>query len=678
MRTAHKPIFVTLFVLVVLLLMLPAIASAAEFNVSVQTDPARVKAAGDKVAVTISVENVSCDTEDPISVCDASGEVIPEFGEGGYILLGTGKSTRVTFDHEVTSEELSAGQIVFVLHYTKISDDEVQHYEQKITAPLAFDGTFVSLNVERSVSPEVARKGSTVNVMYELYNNGTEEITDIKVQETVVKTAQTVKSLKPGQKTTLTFTPRMGSESLSSSARIQYKANGEAGEVTVSALEIPLATPNLTMSVSGSEEGVNIGENAELTVTFDNKGNIVYHDVVVSDEKAGTLLTGLEIPANRTVSFNVPVLMTEPVTFRLKADLKDNTGSTGSISADAHSVNAYDPEKSIRLSLTLTADEDTVTELPATLAFRLVLTNDSNVTAKGIRIDHREQNIVSNLTLEPGQSQTLIRNIRISSAGNFRFTASCQDGIGNNVSFDSNTLKITKVTLQSTPAPTEIPLPVMPTEVPAEDTLTRLSGIRDILFKALNVVTYAAIAMAALVLISLIVRGIRKASRSKAYDHMDLSDRRDYREASSGEKRRREVEPSVMTETESRSSTQEDEVDLNDESLTVGAAPRRDKDLLSRVNSSEKENRAANKAEAKPAQMQKSAPVQKSSSPAPEGTAAKPLITTRPFPITEKQERKENVVPQLKAARPGLDDNDSSVSGGRHAVTGNTDTDDGE
>lgn len=678
MRTARKPIFVTLFVLVVLFLMLPTIASAAEFNVSVQTDPARVKAAGEKVAVTISVENVSCDTEDPISLCDASGEVIPEFGEGGYILLGTGKSTSVSFNHEVTGDELSAGQIVFVLHYTKVSDNEVQHYEQKIAAPVTFDGTLVSLNVERTVSPEVARKGSTVNVTYELYNNGTEEITDIKVQETVVKTAQTVKSLKPGQKTTLTFTPRMGSESLSSSAQIQYKANGEAGETTVPALEIPLATPNLTMTVSGSEEGVNIGENAELTVTFDNKGNILYHDVVVSDEKAGTLLTGLEIPANRTVSFNVPVLMTEPVTFRLKADLKDNTGSTGSISADAYSVNAYDPEKSIRLSLTLTADEDTVTELPATLAFRLVLTNDSNVTAKGIRITHREQNIVSNLTLEPGQSQTLIRNVRISSAGNFRFTASCQDGIGNNVSFDSNTLKITKVTLTSTPAPTEIPLPVMPTAVPAEDTLTRLSGIRDILFKALNVVTYAAIAMAALVLIALIVRGIRKASRNKAYDHMDLSDRRDYREASTGEKRRREAEPSVMTETESRSSLKEDEVDLNDESLTVGAAPRRDKDLLSRVNSSETENRTEKKAESKQNQTQKAEPIQKGSSLAPEGTAAKPLITTRPFPITEKQERNEDAVPQLKAAKPKLDDNDSSVLGGRHAVTGNTDTDDGE
>lgn len=678
MRTARKPIFVTLFILVVLFLMLPAIASAAEFDVSVQTDPARVKAVGDQVSITILVENVSCDTEDPISLCDVSGEVIPGFGEDGYALLSIGKSTNVSFTHQVTEEELGAGQIAFVLRYTKVSDNEVQHYEQKITAPVIFDGTLVSLNAERAISPEVARKGSTVNVVYELYNNGTEEITDIKVQETVVKTAQTVKSLKPGQKTTLTFSPRMGSESLSSSALIQYKANGEAGEITVPALEIPLATPNLTMIVSGSEEGVNIGENADLTVTFDNKGNIRYYDVTVSDEKAGTLLTGIEIPANRTVSFNVPVLMTEPVTFHLKADLKDNTGSTASISADEHSVNAYDPEKSIRLSLTLTSDEDTVTELPATLAFRLVLTNDSNVTAKGIRITHRDQNIVSNLTLEPGQSQTLIRNVRISSVGSFRFTASCQDGIGNNVSFDSNTLKITKVTLSSTPSPTEIPLPVQPTEVPAEDTLTRLSGIRDILFKALNIVAYAAIAVAALLLIALLVRGIRSASRKKAYDHMDLADRRDYREASSGEKHRREVEPSVMTETEKRSPSQEEDVDLNDESLTVGAAPRRDKDLLSRVHSSEIENRNARKAEEKPAQAQKAEPSKKESSAASEKNAAKPLITTRPFPGAEKQERNGDVVPQLKAARPRLDDNDSPASGGRHAVTGNTDTDDGE
>lgn len=572
MSFARQHRFVILMILLSILMVIPSVVCAAEFNAKVTVEPDKISSVGETVTVNVSVENVSCDTEDPVTLFYSDGTPVEQFGEGGFALLQKGEKTDVSFPYTISQQQLNTGKIEFILKYTKVDDGEIENFEQKLSAPVSFNGTIVSLQVNRTITPEIVRKGNTAAVTYELVNNGTVDITNIKVQETIVKTAQTVKTLKSGQKTTLTFTARMGSEALTSSAVIQYKADNESGEQTVGEQIIPLASPDLTMTAACETDGVNIGESAAINIIFENKGNISYSNVTVSDERLGTLLSGLDVPANRTTTFTANVTLTEPTTFKIKADLHDNTGTNSSVNAATLKVNAYDPEKAVRLTLVLTTQDDTVTQVPATLPFKLVLTNDSNVVAKNIAITHGETSITSVSELQPGQSMTILRNIRISAAGSFRFTASCADSLGNSVSFDSNTLKITKVSAVVTAAPTPIPVPNQPTPVPAVSNLADLKSTYDILNRVLNGLAYAVLAVAALVFIALLVRLIKKLSSNAAYDHVDLSDRRDYTEPASGDPVRRQSEPAVMLTDVRNEKKDEPKVDLEDDSLTIGAA----------------------------------------------------------------------------------------------------------
>ncbi len=580
MKSARQHKFVILVALLALLLAVPCFAHAAgliSMDTAISITPEKVRAIGDEVTVTITVRNTSGrELSDGVTIVSASGVPVNDFGVNGTAILAADQTETVTFTHEVTQADMSAGHITYLVRCPMINDEgEVENWEKKLKAPIAFDGDIVNLSVTRVITPEVARKSGTVNVIYTLTNSGTVDITDIKVQESVVKTAQTIKTLRAGATETLTFTTKMGNEALTSSAVIQYKAKGESGETSVESTSIPLASPNLTMTVTGPEEGVNIGEEAPVVITFDNKGNVTYTDVTISDSVKGTLLSGLTIEAGKTASFTAYVLLDGPTDLNLTAALKDNTGSSNSMNQKLH-VNAYDPEKQVRLTLTLTASEMAVASTPADLTFRLVVTNDSNVIAKNIQITHGfVNNIASISALAPGESRTVQRNVRISTFGHYQFTATCTDELGNQIAFTSNMLTIEKKsvpTVTDVPRATNIP---RPTDVPAETDDSAYKQRATLFF---NVAVYVAIAAAVLgvfLVVILVIRALKNAHRKAAYDHLYVANHYDYT-APAGT--RASLEEPTYPEAPERdvNSNDDDGYSMDDDTITIGAAPRKE------------------------------------------------------------------------------------------------------
>ena len=507
-------------------------------SVTIQVTPDSLTAPGE-VSVSLRISNpTNTDMIDPVTLYDPAGALVSSFGDGGSYILKSGDSRSWEGKWNVTQAELDAGAVAYTLRYHMEDESgSLVEYNKQAVARISFMGERVNLTVNRTIDPQVVRPGKQANVTYELYNSGNVTLTDIRVQDKIARNAKTVKTLAPGDHTTVTFSSRIGNADLTSTGTITYKVVGTNKTLTETVDEavIPLANPNLKIELSSPAEGVNVGEAATLVITFTNAGNVSYSNVTVTEAKRGEILTNLSIPAGATVTETKEFILMEPTDFKVTATLPDNTGETRTMTSKEIRVGVYDPEKQLLLTLNLTADQETVPEVPADVKFHLTVTNNSNIKAEKINITHGATAIYTIASLEPGDSITLDRDFRISQAGQFRFTASLKDSMNNTVSFESNTIRITYA--RPTAAPTMVPVvtvtpPALVTPVPADPLL---SQSRSALMTAAAVLGGLFACALVLFAVSTVVR-LRKKSKSKAaYDHLDLAERRDYTEPADDE-----------------------------------------------------------------------------------------------------------------------------------------------
>ena len=508
-------------------------AASDPIDFTIQVSPQSLTEPGN-VQVSLRVANTGeKDMVDPVTLYDPAGNVVASFGDGGSYILSAGAFRTWEGTWNVTQAQLDAGQFAYSIRYN-VEDEEgsLISNSMQAVARVEYAGERINLEVKRQIAPEVVRSGGQASAVYELYNSGNVDLTDIRVKENISRNAQTVKRLPAGERTTLTFTAKMGNADLKSNASITYKAVGSTKTLTekVDDATIPLAKPGLKMEVSSPVQGVNIGEEAILVVTFTNNGNISYSNVTVKDEKKGDFLTNLSIPAGATVTEQKGFILLEPTTFKVSATLPDNTGNTNTMKASEVTVGVYDPEKTLLLTLNLTCEQESIHETPADVRFHLTVTNNSNIKAENITISHGDVNIYTISSLEPGASTVLTRDVRVSQAGKFRFSASLKDSMQNTVTFDSNTVQL--IYARPTQQPTQVPVvtvapPVEVTAAPADPVLFQARSALMTLGAALAILFGAGLLLFA---VSTGIRLYKKGKSNAAYDHLELAERRDYTE----------------------------------------------------------------------------------------------------------------------------------------------------
>ena len=508
-------------------------AASDPIDFTIQVSPQSLTEPGN-VQVSLRVANTGeKDMVDPVTLYDPAGNVVASFGDGGSYILSAGAFRTWEGTWNVTQAQLDAGQFAYSIRYN-VEDEEgsLISNSMQAVARVEYAGERINLEVKRQIAPEVVRSGGQASAVYELYNSGNVDLTDIRVKENISRNAQTVKRLPAGERTTLTFTAKMGNADLKSNASITYKAVGSTKTLTekVDDATIPLAKPGLKMEVSSPVQGVNIGEEAILVVTFTNNGNISYSNVTVKDEKKGDFLTNLSIPAGATVTEQKGFILLEPTTFKVSATLPDNTGNTNTMKASEVTVGVYDPEKTLLLTLNLTCEQESIHETPADVRFHLTVTNNSNIKAENITISHGDVNIYTISSLEPGASTVLTRDVRVSQAGKFRFSASLKDSMQNIVTFDSNTVQL--IYARPTQQPTQVPVvtvapPVEVTAAPADPVLFQARSALMTLGAALAILFGVGLLLFA---VSTGIRLYKKGKSNAAYDHLELAERRDYTE----------------------------------------------------------------------------------------------------------------------------------------------------
>ncbi len=120
------------------------------------------------------------------------------------------------------------------------------------------------------------------------------------------------------------------------------------------------------------------------------------------------------------------------------------TGKTAE-STSEQSSGADDPDGKIILRVEADADRDHVTRIPDTVRFTITVSNDSAVDVSNITVRAVNSRIYMFNEIPAGESRSFTRDMAISIAGTFQFTADVKDPFGETLSFDSNPVPIAYV-----------------------------------------------------------------------------------------------------------------------------------------------------------------------------------------------------------------------------------------
>ena len=527
---------------VILALLIPTYPGQAqnvqtEISFTISVEPTSLTAPG---TVTVSTRIANAGTEDmnsPISLYDPDGKLVTAFADGGSLpRLPAGESHTWQGQYAVKQSQLDEGKLVYTLRYnTKDALGAVVEQNLPATAIISFTGERVDLKVNRTITPEVVRRGKEVTIIYDLVNQGNVKLTNIDIQENrlISTRKQSIASLEPGASEKITFTRQNVGGDLTSSALITYRKAGDRKSqdpLTIDAVTIPLAKPGLQYSLTSDKNQYNIGETAILTLEIKNAGNITYSNITVTDPKLGEVFTNVQIAAGQTKQLQKEVTVSETTTYAFTLKLEDNTGSTMEEKVRELKVSAYAEGQMLRLNLTLTASSEVITALPSDITFYLNVTNDSNTAAKNIVIRHAGMEIYTIKELAPGQSTMVQRDYSLSQAGKYQFNATATDVQDNKVEFLSNALNI------SYTAPTVVPTrEIIVTIAPAvtytpvpEDYVPAGGQARDILFILMLALGVLFGLSAILLVVSIVMRAKARAKSNAAYDTFELAGTRDY------------------------------------------------------------------------------------------------------------------------------------------------------
>lgn len=487
--------------------------------------------APEEITVTIRVTNVTDEKfTSPVSVQDPNGNLVEAFGTP---LLDAGASQSCTITWNVTQADLDAGQLAFRVRYPRKDENGiVSNASNNFVKRIAQVQAEPEIQVSRTITPGIARKGQEVSVQYEIRNVGTVDVSGVRIKESsaVAANAVSVGTIPAGEKLTHTFTVTMGTKNLVSNATITYSAGGKSYTEKVEDATIKYGTVNLTATLTADRKGGNIGDEVTLTLTLKNTGKKDMTDINVTDATLGTVFTDLSVGAGKTVTQQKTVTVTETAEYQFTvAGLEGSTGvetATGRIS-----LVAIDPAKAPALQVDTTASTDVVFTLPSVIRFTTTVTNVGNYDAKNITVLSSGVTLGSIAQLAPGESFTLMRDVQVNMTGQFRFDATLRNELNEATLFEGNIIQVSRAAPTSVPTqvPVTTPQPFVAEELPTQDNLpasvTTFQGVLTTLYYV-----FAVLAVVSAVLLAVSIAG-RVMNRPKdGQEQLQLNERRSYTE----------------------------------------------------------------------------------------------------------------------------------------------------
>ena len=504
------------------------------------------------VDVSITVTNVGDgDLPSPVTLYYPSGKKIEDFGSP---TLSVGASKRWNGQWTITQDELNAGKVVFAVRYSiydgpagEDGEPTLQPHKVNLKKKITYTEADPEISVKRTITPTTAQKGQEVSVVYEVTNTGSVEVTSVNIKENsgISTKSGTIDSIAPGATETYTFTATMGTKDLTSAATVSYKAGGKNFSTKVESSVIKYGVVNLTASLKADKKGGVPGDTIKLTLTLKNSGTLDFTNVTVTDPALGTVFSGENVAAGKTVTLEKDLIITgnQELQFTVTAD--ESTGKGVETATGRIKIVSMDPTQQIVLSLDAKADREIVYKKPGTVRFTITVHNNSTVEVKNITVKAVETTLYSFESIPAGESASFIRDTDVNleeDKGTFQFTATCRDQLDQLLSFDSNPVVISYA--EPTPVPTEAPMvtPLAPATEPIPEDQPEpewLEQVETIAEGAKWILAAIAGILLVLLLIGAVRRGKSRSESKKAMDHLEGANYRDY---SAVPKRRRRSE----------------------------------------------------------------------------------------------------------------------------------------
>ena len=154
-------------------------STASTLPIKVELDFSKYQfTAPEEITVTIRVTNVTDEKfTSPVSVLDPNGSIIEAFGTP---LLDAGASQSCTIAWNVTQADLNAGQLAFRVRYPRKDENGiVSNASNNFVKRISQVQAEPEIQVSRTITPGIARKGQEVSVVYEIRNVGTVDVTGV-------------------------------------------------------------------------------------------------------------------------------------------------------------------------------------------------------------------------------------------------------------------------------------------------------------------------------------------------------------------------------------------------------------------------------------------------------------------------------------------------------------------
>lgn len=530
---SRKRLLLALVLGIALILLVTGSALAANDSLKFNMELSSSKFTGPTtITVSITVSNAGeSDLPGPVTLYYPSGKQVEEFGSP---TLTAGSSKNWSGPWSVTQKELDEGKIIFIVRYSAYNEaGELKSYAAELKRTIQYSGAEPELDVKRSIIPQTASDGQEVSVIYEITNNGSADVSSVSIKEnaSIAKDSASIGSIKAGETAKHVFTVKMGKKDLTSSATVSFKAGGKSYTSKVENATIKYGKINLSATLTADKKGGAPGEAVKLTLKLKNSGTTDFTNVVVTDEKLGTVFENVTVPKGQSLTLEKDLTITETQDLLFTVKGEDGKGQAVETATGQVKVIATDPTQQIVLSVNAEADRDVVYTIPAQVRFTVTVTNNSNVDVSNIAVYAVNTRLYTFASIPAGQSQTFVRDVMISEKGTFQFEARANDQLGQTLSFPSNGIKIDHSAPTPEPTATPVVTPVAPVQITyppatAEPTwISQAEGIADSLKWILAAVAGA---LAILLLIGAVRRAISKSQSNKAMDHLDGGLYRDY------------------------------------------------------------------------------------------------------------------------------------------------------
>ncbi len=542
--SAMKKRFLVLFTLAaVLLFAFCGTAMAAEDPIKMDIELSAKRFSGPaEVTVTIRVTNtLDVDQPGPMALYYPSGKIISEFGKP---TLSAGQSLTWTGTLMVTEEHIADGRLAFGMQYTVVDENGKASLKKAVRYVAIEDADAVAqVEINRLILPTMADKNQKVSVVYEVVNVGNIDVTDVQIKESsaISKTVGKIDRVKAGDKGSYTFTVTMGTKDLISNATVTYQAGGKSYTETVGNATIKYGQVKLSATLKADKKGGLIGDTMKLTLTLKNTGKSDYQNVSVTDQNLGTVFSGITVKAGETVTQEKEITISGSASYQFTVAGADASGKTIETATDRITVTAVDPAMAANLTVQAEADKPTIYTLPDVVAFTVKVTNNGQSEVKDVTVSASNVDLYYFDSIQPGETKSFTRDVKVEMQGNFRFDARTKDQLGETVTFQSNLVRISKTSPTPTPSQVPMPTPAMP-ELESIPTGDGLPAYVDTLQSGLNIGMWIfggiGVVCVVLIVLGLVSRSVKAARSGMASDHLERDGYRSYVDVLSAKERR--------------------------------------------------------------------------------------------------------------------------------------------